>query len=156
MHAEIPELPTEFVRWVMQGITFVNCKKAVSELGIRQVRRAEGQRFTGLQSIQDQSNILYDCILVDTTVEPFNDDGIFLESNFADLGRVFGPTVLDIPDCIRPTPSNVSNAQTKLAYTLRNTFPPSDPEPVPSYIEPTGTDEEKLLRLLAERGFKTQ
>jgi hypothetical protein len=46
-------LPKDFISWAIKGTTHRHCKKALQELEIQQARRAEGQRYVGLEEIKD-------------------------------------------------------------------------------------------------------
>ncbi len=48
---EETHLPSGFVAWATSGITFKLMKKVLKQLGIQQVRRAEGQRYQGIQRL---------------------------------------------------------------------------------------------------------
>jgi hypothetical protein len=48
------ELPAEFIAWAIKGTTHRHCKKALQEIGVPQVRRAEGQRFVGLFALSEE------------------------------------------------------------------------------------------------------
>lgn len=48
---EETQIPAVFVVWATSGITFKLMKKVLKQLGIQQVRRAEGQRYQGIQRI---------------------------------------------------------------------------------------------------------
>jgi hypothetical protein len=48
---KISDLPPAFLDWATQGTTFAHCKKALSDLGIPQIRRADGQKFANLKPI---------------------------------------------------------------------------------------------------------
>jgi hypothetical protein len=43
------DLPEEFLAWATKGVQHRHCKKALEEMGIQQVRRAEGQRYVGIR-----------------------------------------------------------------------------------------------------------
>jgi hypothetical protein len=46
-------MPKDFIAWAIKGTTHRHCKKALQELEIQQARRAEGQRYVGLEEIKD-------------------------------------------------------------------------------------------------------
>lgn len=48
---KISDLPPAFLDWATQGTTFAHCKKALGDLGIPQIRRADGQKFANLNPI---------------------------------------------------------------------------------------------------------
>lgn len=49
-------MPKGFISWAIKGTTHRHCKKALQELEIQQARRAEGQRYVGLEEIKDPLN----------------------------------------------------------------------------------------------------
>lgn len=50
------EMPKDFIAWAIKGTTHRHCKKALQEMEIQQARRAEGQRYIGLEEIKDPLN----------------------------------------------------------------------------------------------------
>jgi len=48
------DLPAEFVAWATKGTTHRHCRKALADLNIVQARRAEGQRFIGLEEYKEK------------------------------------------------------------------------------------------------------
>lgn len=70
-------MPKDFISWAIKGTSHRHCKKALQELEIQQARRAEGQRYVGLEEIKD----------------PLNEEGVskyFYEFNY-ELCEPFGP-----------------------------------------------------------------
>jgi hypothetical protein len=93
------DLPEEFLAWATKGVQHRHCKEALEELGIQQVRRAEGQRYVGIRLLPDLVGSAFslefaaDELIVpyaDGGLAPFNGEIPFLPSHFF---RVDGNTV---------------------------------------------------------------
>ena len=49
-------LPEPFLEWATKSTSFANCKKALEEIGILQIRKTEGQRFMNIEIVTNVSN----------------------------------------------------------------------------------------------------
>lgn len=88
-------MPKDFIAWAIKGTTHRHCKKALQELEIQQARRAEGQRYVGLEEIKD----------------PLNEETskYFYEFNY-ELYVPFGPMMSDSIASLDGTPMPVGEA----------------------------------------------
>lgn len=75
-------LPAEFVAWAIKGITHRHCKRALQELDIVQARRAEGQRFIGLEEYKPRE--------VSVTIAGVTLDGISTDFEYNPLFEGYG------------------------------------------------------------------
>lgn len=49
-------LPEPFLEWATKATSFANCKKALEEIGILQIRKTEGQRFMNIEIVANDLN----------------------------------------------------------------------------------------------------
>lgn len=126
----ITELPTEFVTWATKGTTFANCKKVLGELGIQQVRKAEGQTFCHIYPLNNEDSRFftfmnnYEAIMSDNEITPFNQSFEQLQ-HFGNLpNELFGVSAraysrkIDISEPAIPSPLNTHSID---PYTTTST-----------------------------------
>lgn len=97
-------LSGEFVGWATKRVQHRHCKAALAELGIRQVRRSEGQRYIGLKLL-DEGGMIHNRTYTSTSnLEPYDDSGL--------APIEFEPTVKKAPEYFIRRKPNTAASQT--------------------------------------------